>query len=670
MSAPVFPQIFAGRKTLLQQLATSVASLPSNPSPRLVLLAGIPGIGKSTILQQFARQHAENTAITILSAAAIPPSTGSIAPSQLRPFGLLQSLVEALQTVQQKKAKKKLWLNIGLTLLTTLPFAGDLVYAIKEISRDMREYKKEAEATPTAEKLQEEYCALFQKVASEIPLVMLLDNLSWSDAESIQTLQQLLSTPSLPLLVIAAYQPDQGEVKMIETLRNAVLAATVIEVEAMTEAEIQEWLDKIFPDTSIDPAVAPWLQTHTGGIPIIIEEYLRMVWIAHHGAPQSLTVADFERYGATPSVAAHLHRLLAELPEEDQHLLQLCSAEGKEATVFLQSQLLQTDLLTTVRRLKRIQKLTGILRSRGVERRYGVQTTVFAFTHPLYHKLLFESLEYEERQAIYSHIESILRSRLEQCTTAAERMEILPHLWQYTASGDAETSSTLLTSLAEDIAAQGGSFTMAKLFEQADASGIALSSLMTADTLPDPAAVAPEQWSLLIQSIASDPARLKTLCLRLLHTRDMEHLQTLLDTLRSLPALPEDSAALLTLCELHTAEQLNPDDFAAGEQHLQNTTDPEIQLLLAATLIQRGMEHSRLHDRIEPLLRFVAETARHLTLPYQLLALLLIAQWYFVTGDPQFQSYWNRALQLGHFLQLPSTLLENAVFQNNKGAAG
>ncbi len=667
MSERRFPEVFVGRDPVLAQIEQWLRQWEQNPAAQCCLISGIPGIGKTTLLRHgFQRWQAASNRL-LLRATVTPPSTGTVAAAQLRPFGLMQSILESLHTAQQKQAKKKLWLNIGLTLLTTLPFAGDLVYAIKEISRDMREYKKETQTAANTEALQQEYCRVFQQATHAQPLVLLLDNLEWSDLESLHTLHQLFQQePQLPLFVIAAYHQDQGEAKTIETLAATLPQTYSLTLDPLSPAAIQEWMEQVFPNCQIESAVADWIHEHTGGIPALIEELLRTLWNTVGQGATKLRVADLERSALPTSITAFVQQMLAALPEEDQYLLQLCSAEGREATVFLQSHLLGADLLTTVRRLKKLQRTTGILRSRGVERRYGIKTTVFEFTHPLYHQVLFESLEYEEQQAIFAHIEALLRDRLAACTTEAERMEILPHLWEITHRQNAtDRYAAIAAELLEGIAAQGGQETFQKSFEQLSATDqpLPLSFPLQQLTEASVAELSTDQWKVLATSLAYNAEHLKTVLLQLLQHSDLGQLRRCIDACRQLPSIPDKSRQLLDLCELPLLSDTQA--LEQGERLIGETPDPEIQVLAAVSLAYRAISHPSMQHRIASLLQQAAQHSHHLSLPHQLLLLLAIASWQLHNGDATFHSYWAKIQHIGHLLQLPTSLLEQAVFRNN-----
>jgi len=108
-------------------------------------------------------------------------------------------------------------------------------------------------------------------------------------------------------------------------------------------------------------------------------------------------------------------------------LLSLCAAEGVESSAFIISKLLNTDIVTAIRRIKRVQAKTGVLRSLGPHERYGIKTTLFEFTQTFYREYFEKSLEFEEKTAIHSQMMHVLQEQAEGLDEV-QRSKITPYI--------------------------------------------------------------------------------------------------------------------------------------------------------------------------------------------------------------------------------------------------
>ncbi|MEN9795484.1 MAG: ATPase domain, partial [Bacteroidota bacterium] len=137
----------------------------------LVMIAAEPGRGKSAVLTWLEETFRESA--TVVRVDCRPPigSLNTTAIRPLQPFGLA---IDRLFVQSSQQARKRLALNVGMSLLSSLPIAGDLFYAAKAISQDVREYKRETAVLQEKKANAVQECAdTLRSIAEKSPFILL-----------------------------------------------------------------------------------------------------------------------------------------------------------------------------------------------------------------------------------------------------------------------------------------------------------------------------------------------------------------------------------------------------------------------------------------------------------------------------------------------------------------
>ena len=407
----------------------------------VIFLSGETGFGKTTLLRVF-EDSSQKQDKALVSMAACQAPVGTMQVGMLQPLGPFLRLIEELKSSESVMTpKKKLAINIGMTLLTSVPYFGDLVDAVKEINRDVQLYKNEKEKTEGKKDEQEKkdlYLEFFQTLSewsSKSPLILILDDMHWCDAESALLIEKLIEKiDSLPILLVIAYRRSIAEetlsplLSVLRTVKDDGKSYRYCEVEAFSKSEVHELCVRILPQYSGNAEFESTLYDKTSGIPSVVTEYVRYFAKVSPFKDDGSVKEEFTRGDLLPSsVHAAFSKLIENLNEEEIMLLSLCAAEGVESSAFIISKLLNTDIVTAIRRIKRVQAKTGVLRSLGPHERYGVKTTLFEFTQTFYREYFEKSLEYEEKTAIHSQMMHVLQEQAEGLDEV-QRSKITPYI--------------------------------------------------------------------------------------------------------------------------------------------------------------------------------------------------------------------------------------------------
>lgn len=390
----------------------------------VVFLTGETGSGKSYILDLLS-EHLGAAAIRVNCKQPIGSfNVASIQP--LQPFGLA---IERLYQSGEQVARKRLALNIGMSLLASLPIAGDIFYAIKAVRQDVTEYKRETAALAHKRKAAVEECiAALQSVALAEPFVLLVDAAHWSDPQSIEVLRRLAIQSENKILIIWAFDPRlarEHNIPLTSVQSDVSKQTTTIVLEAVSTTDTLDILHAIAPSIKPSEEQVAVLQQRSGGLPGVLVEYVQYLQrtgeVAADGTIRTDGILNSGvQLGSHPSTNVLLH----EVQEADALLLSICACEGRECSAFLIAALTNTDVITAVRTLRSIERRTGIVKSAGVRTCYGIKSTVYSFTSDLAYTFFLHYTSYEERKDIHQRIIEILNKEHDATNLEAMRSQL------------------------------------------------------------------------------------------------------------------------------------------------------------------------------------------------------------------------------------------------------
>jgi hypothetical protein len=389
----------------------------------VVFIEGEQGSGKSYVLDQL---------VSTIGAKAVrvdcraPIGTYNVANIQpLQPFGLA---IEQLYQSGEQAARKRLAVNIGMSLLASLPIAGDIFYAIKSVRQDVTEFKRETAALAQKRRAAVDECVdALRAIATHEPFALLVDDAHWSDPQSVEVLARLVADATTPILVVWVYDPGKArEINLpLLSLVHASSSASTIRLSALDEGGFDTVLSAIAPSLNFSSEQRRILRERTAGLPGIMVEYVKYLErIGDVAADGTVKTDGLLATGVQLSNHPATDQMLHELGEEDALFLSICAAEGSEFTAFMVAALTNADVLTTVRRLRQLERSTGLIKSNGVRTRYGVKSTVYSFTSDLAFVFLAHYASYEERRAIHQRIVEVLTNERHQSNVEAVREQL------------------------------------------------------------------------------------------------------------------------------------------------------------------------------------------------------------------------------------------------------
>jgi predicted ATPase len=265
----------------------------------------------------------------------------------------------------------------------------------------------------TRERMLREGAEVLDTLTTERPLVLVLEDLHWSDYATLDLLALLARrrTPAR-LLVIGTYRP--GEVRLPQHPLQAVVLdlqrhglAAEIPLRGLSAKAVAAYLAARFPQQRFPATLPGWLHQRTEGNPLflvtLVQTLLAQGLLQEHGGQWTLPADLATLAGEVPASLRHvLEHQIARLAPALQQVLEVASVAGMECTAAAVAVGLEAaaegvedacDALVT----------RQLLRPLGVTTwPNGAVTPRYAFQHALY------------QQAVYARLGAGRRVRLHQ----------------------------------------------------------------------------------------------------------------------------------------------------------------------------------------------------------------------------------------------------------------
>ncbi|MHC1559505.1 ATP-binding protein [Actinomycetospora sp. C-140] len=394
--------VFVGRDDELARLR-EVCLDGRAQGPRLVLIAGEPGVGKTRLAAELGREVAADGG-TVLA--------GRCDEDLAVPY---QPFVEALRgQLAPGPARAG---DLGR-------LAGELVRLVPEIGRAFPDLPPPLRADPETERyrLFEAVAAWLAHAAADRPVLLLLDDLHWATTPTLQLLRHLTRAAAPGLVVVATYRDT-------ETTRDDPLGALLADlrrqpgVERVTlrgldAAAVADLVAEASDDTTDTADVADLARTvhaETEGVPFFVRELLRH--LAESGALDDRQGGwRLEDVGLPEGVREVMGRRLSRLHADTLGVLRLAAVVGPE---------FDPDLVRDAGGLGEETVLTALDDATAARLVIESDGLRYRFAHTLVRATLTDDLTGARRATWHRRIAEALERRGDTDT----QLEALAHHW-------------------------------------------------------------------------------------------------------------------------------------------------------------------------------------------------------------------------------------------------
>jgi tetratricopeptide (TPR) repeat protein len=268
----------------------------------------------------------------------------------------------------------------------------------------------------TRERLVREGCELLEVLSMNAPLIVVLEDLHWSDYATLDLLAALgRQREQARLLVIGSYRPSDAALRghpmerMQQELQTHRLCAT-LPLDAFSPGEVNAYLTCRFLESRFPEAVAQIIYRRTGGHPLFVANLLDYLLtegrLRHIGGLWSISGGGegLER-GMPEDIRQMIEHQIGRLSPEEQQILQVASAAGMESSAALLAAVLEKDLIAVESHCEALARRGPMLASAGVaEWQDGTVAGNYGFRHALYAEVLYQQLPPAYKVALHRRL--------------------------------------------------------------------------------------------------------------------------------------------------------------------------------------------------------------------------------------------------------------------------
>jgi DNA-binding winged helix-turn-helix (wHTH) protein/predicted ATPase len=256
----------------------------------------------------------------------------------------------------------------------------------------------------TQERMLREMAEALTILTAERPLVLVLEDLHWSDYSTVDLIAWLARQQEpARLLVLGTYRPANV------TTHSHPLQAAVHELKMhhrcqevaltwLTEAAVEEYLTGRFAGTVLPDGLAHLVHLRTEGNPLFMVNVVDS-WQAQgllevvEGECRLCTEVEELAHGVPESLRQMLAQQLERLSAEEQRLLEAASAVGSEFSAAAVAAGLDIDVLEAETRCEGLARQQQWLRSIGTDAwPDGTVAGRYAFIHALYQNVVYQRI--------------------------------------------------------------------------------------------------------------------------------------------------------------------------------------------------------------------------------------------------------------------------------------
>jgi predicted ATPase/class 3 adenylate cyclase len=355
--------------------------------PQFVFVTGEPGIGKTTVVDAF-RAQVQATGASSLGYGQCVEQYGPGEPylPVLEAMGRLCREEGGQQVVTLLRKYAPTW-------LVQLPGV------IEE--NELQTLRLQVQGA-TQQRMLREIAEAIEVGTVRRPLVLLLEDLHWSDSATIELLAYLAKRrQGARLLVVGTYRPIDAVMQAhpIKTIKQELQAHGLCEemrLELPKKKEIEAYVAGRFPDSEVATILAQEVHRRTEGNPLfmvnVVEHFLNQGLVVHEHGRWVLT-GEVEELRVPESLRQLIAQQVERLSEEQRQVLEGASVVGAEFTVAAVAAVVKQEMDEVETICEEVAGQGHFVEERGIgEWPDGTISGRYGFRHALYQNVLSERI--------------------------------------------------------------------------------------------------------------------------------------------------------------------------------------------------------------------------------------------------------------------------------------
>ena len=364
---------------------------------QVVFVVGEPGAGKTTLVERFLASVSQQETFAITSGQS------------LEYFGSTEPYMPVLEAVgrlvRDLSIARSLLRRYAPTWFVQLPWL---------VEADDRERLGRELLGATRDRMLREIGEFFEALCVETPLILVLEDLHWSDPSTVDLLSSIASRRDRArLLLLASYRPVEAILAQhpLRTASAALVAsrrASELAVDNLDAESVSEYLERRFEGRPFPPPLAKTLHERTDGNPLFmvsLVDHLCARGALDGNDLQSETEAFRDELAAVPETLRLLiERHLERLAKDDRKVLEAASLAGIEFSAAAAAAGAGCDVVEVEERCERLANTGFFLRRAGTTQWDGTLAGKYAFRHALHRETLVNASPLRQRAECHLRI--------------------------------------------------------------------------------------------------------------------------------------------------------------------------------------------------------------------------------------------------------------------------
>jgi len=292
---------------------------------QVVFIEGEPGIGKSVLVEAFLRAVKASRQGTLIGYGQCVEQYGPQEP--------YMAVLEALERLSQGPSAEMVLSALRSVAPSWLAQMPSLVRPA-----DLERLRR-GDADTTPRRMVREFAGLVGAISAERSLVLVLEDLHWSDQGTVDLLSVLAQRPEpARMMLVGTYRPAQAAaldhpIQQVRTLLRSRGRCEDIAPEYLSLDHVSAYLERRFPASRVEGEVADMVLAHTDGNPlfmiVLVDHLVAHGWLAKEGTTWRLMVS---RSAIAQEVPDNIRELiegqLRFLSPEEREVLEVASVAG------------------------------------------------------------------------------------------------------------------------------------------------------------------------------------------------------------------------------------------------------------------------------------------------------------------------------------------------------
>jgi DNA-binding winged helix-turn-helix (wHTH) protein len=411
-AAPTPGSRLVGRESVLADLWQGMRNASAG-KVQVVFLTGEPGIGKTSLADEFQRQVA-------VSNRAVRFGHGQCVEG----FGSKEAFYPVLEAVGRLCRGPN-----GAQMVDTLAREAPtwLVQFPALLTRQHREILRQEILGATRERMLREICEALAAVSARTPLLLILEDLHWGDSSTLDLISALARHRTLArIMLIATYRPSElaGSATPLEALKRDLLAHKLcreIVLQPLTEAEIARYLADGQSAAAVSNELASLLHRHTEGNPLfmiaVFEHMLEAGLVEHeHGGWRLRRPASEIALQVPETLRQMIGAQIERLSTPEQRVLEVAAIAGVTIVAAISAPTANLDPGSFDECCDSLARRNHILRLAGTQELPDGQVVQrYEFVHALYREALYQGQAPAPRSMLHRR----MAERMEELFTAS-----------------------------------------------------------------------------------------------------------------------------------------------------------------------------------------------------------------------------------------------------------